>query len=294
MTKEPFFYRCNQQKSAENDAECIYFQTQRCWQMTGRGGRCPKFIRSFRYHRTYTDTAGLSISHHQEELPGTGSGLALHFGAHLILFCFFLSSNRPIRTKFAWEQTTSLAACRETAVRVTEDVAHISKWTNRIHGIPSAEDRYVSADAVVEWILNCLVYVTIQQNQKKTWMGLKINTKNRFICPISHRDLEAQWLCGCDVKEIKNNNRNIFSWPLRRQWSVGWDNERRFDSRHESDLRTLWLHEASAATAIVSFPLTPYLIEQRCVTCTNLHGHMTLCVFYVSTRLINAHFTQTL
>lgn len=40
-------------------------------------------------HRAYTHTAGLSISHHQEELPGTGSGLALHFGAHLILFCFF-------------------------------------------------------------------------------------------------------------------------------------------------------------------------------------------------------------
>lgn len=125
-------------------------------------------------------------------------------------------------------------------------------------------------------------------------MGPKINTKNRFICHIFQRDLEAQWLCGCDVKEIKNNNQNIFSWPLRRQWSVGWDNDRRFDSRRESDLRTLWLHEASAATAIVSFPSTPYLIEQRPVTHTNLHGHMTVCVFYVSTRFINAHFTQTL
>lgn len=53
----------------------------------------------------------------------TGSGLALHFGAHFIIF----SSSRPIRRKFTWEQTTSSADCRETSVRVIEGVLRKSK-----------------------------------------------------------------------------------------------------------------------------------------------------------------------
>lgn len=53
--------------------------------------------------------------------------------------CFFPPQTRPIMTKFTREQTTSLVS-RETAVRVTEDVAHIlselkiiaSKWWRQI------------------------------------------------------------------------------------------------------------------------------------------------------------------
>lgn len=52
----------------------------------------------------------------------TGNGLALHFGAHFIIF----SKGEPIRTKFTWEQTTSSVDCQETSVEVIEGFAHIS------------------------------------------------------------------------------------------------------------------------------------------------------------------------
>lgn len=71
------------------------------------------------------------------------------------------------------------------------------------------------------------------------------------------------FLCGCDVKgsEFKGG-KAFYNWALEGQRGVGWDDDWGFNGRHESDLTTPWLHEASAATAIVSLPFTPYLIKQ--------------------------------
>lgn len=109
-----------------------FFKSRRIFFKAEDVGRCcwrmmREFVQSSRFHKRHTDPAGLSISHHQEELPGRGSGLALHFGGYLTLlyFLFFFSETRLIMAKFTGEQTTSWVDCWATAVRVTEDVARI-------------------------------------------------------------------------------------------------------------------------------------------------------------------------
>lgn len=62
--------------------------------LTDDGGSSPSPL----HFTVYAATAGLSISRHQEELPRIGSGLALHFGGHLILF-FVFSTNETNHDK---------------------------------------------------------------------------------------------------------------------------------------------------------------------------------------------------
>lgn len=69
----------------------------------------------------------------------------------------------------------------------------------------------------------------------------------------------------CQTVGIRRK-KAFYNWTLR---GIGWDDDWGFNSRHQSDLTTSWLHEASAATAIVSLPSNPYLIKQPPAWCTD-------------------------
>lgn len=69
----------------------------------------------------------------------------------------------------------------------------------------------------------------------------------------------------CQTVGIRRK-KAFYNWTLR---GIGCDDDWGFNSRHQSDLTTSWLHEASAATAIVSLPSNPYLIKQPPAWCTD-------------------------